>query len=125
MDWNWVRGFATALFIGALLLASCAPSGGGNGVDPLRPIPIDPNGTATPTPFQPALGPPCSQSRNLMEDAISISISPCLHLGYLYIFMYIYIYLYTYTFAAATMMHRRISVESYVAQNAQICHMLM
>jgi hypothetical protein len=47
------RGVA-ALFTAALLASSCAPPALGRGAPPLILLTVDPNGTATPTPFQPS-----------------------------------------------------------------------
>jgi Peptidase family M1 domain len=49
-----MRPNVAALVLGALLVASCAPSGPGNGATPLILVTNDPNATVTPTPFQPS-----------------------------------------------------------------------
>jgi hypothetical protein len=51
---SMMRSSVAALFLAALLLGSCSPSGEGTGAAPLQLVAIDPNGTATPTPFQPS-----------------------------------------------------------------------
>jgi hypothetical protein len=50
---SMMRPNVAALIVGALLAASCAPSGLGNGAASLMLVTMDPNATVTPTPFQP------------------------------------------------------------------------